>query len=275
MGYTPLFDTLTKGTLCGRWPDIGLWPVVLSLTDKNGVVDCTPAYIAGVTGLALDDVIACMKRFCQPDPYSRTQDHNGARLELLDAHRDWGWRVVNHGKYREKARKAAYDSERTSSGKDADRKRHEREASREVPRSPDESRAVPLSDSNADSDSNSDKNTQDAREGVSRDDEAEHAEWLVTRDLYPPNPQRADWIGAEKAARRLVENGETWESLRAGVSRYAACVAATNRLVLNPLKFFTDTDKPWAQAWPIPPPPKNFADRQAEGVRQRFLREPA
>ncbi len=38
-GYTPLFSSLTTGTLYGRWPDIGLWAVVLSLPDKGGIVD--------------------------------------------------------------------------------------------------------------------------------------------------------------------------------------------------------------------------------------------
>lgn len=103
-GYTPLFSSLTTGTLCGKWPDIGLWPIVLSLCDRHGVVDVTPAYIASVTGLALDEVVTCMKRFCEPDPYSRTGTLGGARLELIDTHRDWGWRVVNHDMYREKAR---------------------------------------------------------------------------------------------------------------------------------------------------------------------------
>lgn len=156
MGYTPLFDTLTKGTLCGRWPDIGLWPVVLSLADRHGVVDCTPAFIAGVTGLALDDVVACMKRFCGPDAYSRSPVASGARLELLDLHREWGWRIVNFDHYREKSRKAAYDADRVASGKDAERKRDERaQASRDVPTRPDASRALPLSDSDSDSDKDS------------------------------------------------------------------------------------------------------------------------
>lgn len=156
-GYTPLFSTLTTGTLCGKWPDIGLWPIVLSMTDRHGVVDCTQAYIAGVTGLPLADVTACMRRFCEPDPGSRSDEFSGARLVLLDDHRDWGWRVVNHGMYREKARKAAYDTERTESGSDAERKRTERAAhksvSRAVPTHPATSRALPLSDSDSDSDS--------------------------------------------------------------------------------------------------------------------------
>ncbi|MDB6102558.1 MAG: hypothetical protein JWO52_2557 [Gammaproteobacteria bacterium] len=126
-GYTPLFSSLTTGTLCGRWPDIGLWPIVLSLADRHGVVDVTPDYLAKVTGLSLKDVIACMARFCAPDPYSRTPDEEGARLILLDANsRSWGWRVVNHTKYCEKARKAAFDATRVEDGRNAERMRARR-----------------------------------------------------------------------------------------------------------------------------------------------------
>lgn len=158
-GYTPLFSSLTEGTLCGRWPDIGLWPIVLSMADRFGVVDKHHNYIAGVTGLQVDEVIACMARFCEPDPKSRSDTANGARLVLLDSHRDWGWQIVNFEAYREKARKAAYDRERVESGIDAARKRVMRASKRpavsgDVPTSPDASRVLPLSDS----DSNSDKN---------------------------------------------------------------------------------------------------------------------
>jgi len=115
-GYVPLFDSLTKGTLCGRWPDIGLWPIVLSLSDRHGVVDVTPHYLAGVTGLPVTEVTACLARFCEPDPASRSKEQNGARLVLLDEHRDWGWRIVNHAFYREKARLAAKASKEVAEG---------------------------------------------------------------------------------------------------------------------------------------------------------------
>ena len=115
-GYTPLFDSLTKGTLCGRWPDIGLWPIILSLSDRNGHVDVTCSYLAGVTGLPVDEVTACMARFCEPDPISRSKDQSGARLVLLDEHRPWGWRIVNHAHYREKARLTAKASREVSEG---------------------------------------------------------------------------------------------------------------------------------------------------------------
>lgn len=121
MGYTPLFDSLTRGTLCGRWPDIGLWPIVLSLADKTGVVDVTAEFLASVTGLPLGDVLACMKRFCEPDPCSRSQECDGARLRLLDEHRSWGWLVINHSKYREKARLSAKAEREVSDGLNAAR----------------------------------------------------------------------------------------------------------------------------------------------------------
>lgn len=140
-GYTPLFQSLTTGTLCGKWPDIGLWPIVLSLADKNGVVDVTAAYIAGITGLPVDDVTACMGRFCMPDPGSRSADNNGARLVLLEAHRDWGWVIVNHGKYREKARLSAKSARESADGINAKRMADRRR--------PPETAADPLSNANA------------------------------------------------------------------------------------------------------------------------------
>jgi hypothetical protein len=159
-GYVPLFGSLTTGTLCGRWPDIGLWPIVLSLSDRNGMVDVTPDYLGRVTGLAVPEVEACMARFCEPDLYSRSPEESGARLVLLDpAARNWGWRIVNHAKYREKARKAAYDADRTASGRDAERKRAGRASGKDVPQGPDVSRELPLSDSDQ-TRQDTDKNTE-------------------------------------------------------------------------------------------------------------------
>jgi hypothetical protein len=153
-GYIPLYSSLTTGTLCGRWPDVGLWPIVLSLSDRNGIVDVTQLYIANVTGLRVDEVTACMQRFCQPDPYSRSGAAGGARLTLLDDHRDWGWQIVNHTAYREKARKQMHDVERATSGQNAERLKAKRAATRDDPTRPAITRADPLSDSDSDSDSN-------------------------------------------------------------------------------------------------------------------------
>jgi hypothetical protein len=156
-GYTPVFDSVYDGTLCGRWPALPVWLSILPMADKNGHIDRSYAAIAARTGWPLELLKQGIADLMSPDPESRTPDCDGRRLELLDPeNRQWGWRVINHGQYRNKARKAAYDADRTASGADADRKRQQREASRHVPTSPDMSRVVPPSDSDANTDLNSD-----------------------------------------------------------------------------------------------------------------------
>ena len=157
-GYAPVFDSIATGTLYGRWPDIGLWAIVLSQADKSGVLDVTPAYLAGVTGLSLPEVVACMERFCQPDPGSRTKDYDGARLTLIDPdNRNWGWRVVNHGKYREKARLMSKSEREVASGANAARLREQSTA--EDRRSP----PVTAADRPSDADAESSKRRVQAR----------------------------------------------------------------------------------------------------------------
>lgn len=120
------------------------------MADRHGHVDRTPAAIASDIGITIEELTECITEFCQPDAMSRTQECEGRRLVLIEPARSWGWRIVNHGRYREKARKASYDSARTESGRDAERKK----VSREVPTPPAKSRAGPLSDSNTNTDSN-------------------------------------------------------------------------------------------------------------------------
>lgn len=148
MSYTPLFDTLTTGTLCGKWPDIGLWPVVLSLANRYGEIDTTPHFLASVTGLELEEVVACMERFCQPDEHSRTLEHEGRRLALIDPRRSWGWKVLNHAKYREKARLYARDQRRAA------------EAAQQRATSPDNSRSPPRTPENTPSNVNVNRNSE-------------------------------------------------------------------------------------------------------------------
>lgn len=81
---------------------------------------------------------------------------------------------------------------------------------------------------------------------------AYRSHWLAVRDAYPPNPLRANWIGAERNALRLIESGQAnWPALIAGTERYAAARKADGLSVMNPERFFGAEDRPWAQAWPI------------------------
>lgn len=143
-GYTPVFDTIFQGSLCGKYPDLPVWLVLLAMQQRGGIIDAHPSYIATVSGIPQTDVEAAIARFCEPDPSSRTPENDGRRLEALPD-RGFGWRVLNHEKYRRKASRFEYDRERTESGRDADRKR----LSRPVPTCPDKSRQVPPSEAEA------------------------------------------------------------------------------------------------------------------------------
>lgn len=148
-GYTPVFNSVFQGSLCGHYPDTAAWLFFLALADKNGCVDSSPHYISAITGMPVDDLLGCIERFCEPDPHSRTTDNDGRRLELIDLERPWGWRILNHGKYREKARKASYDAARVADGRNAERMAERRR--------PDATRADPPSDTNTNADTNSNK----------------------------------------------------------------------------------------------------------------------
>lgn len=151
-GYTPLYDTMLSGTLFGRWPHTGIWACLLSRVSREGVIDETPASLAAAIGVPVELLMECITDFMQPDPNSRTATSDGRRLTLIDPNRSWGWKVVNHGKYREKARKKDFDAQRTETGADAARKAKERAEStpsRDVPTCPAMSRDVPLSESEA------------------------------------------------------------------------------------------------------------------------------
>lgn len=152
-GYTPVFSTVFDGTLHGRWPQTGVWLALLAMADRHGYVDRSPPAIASDIGIDVPALMGCIEEFCAPDAMSRTRDCDGRRLELIDPERPWGWRIINHGKYREKARKAMHQIEATASGRDADRKRIARERELvDVQSRPAVSGADRLSDSDSDSD---------------------------------------------------------------------------------------------------------------------------
>jgi hypothetical protein len=252
-GYTPVFRTVFEGSLCGLWPDSAAWLCLLALSDKNGCVDKTPQYIAAVTGMPLDELQACIARFTQPDPASRSHDEEGRRLVPIDPARPWGWRIVNHSFYREKARKAAYDAGRTESGKDAQRKRQARRSD-DVPTRPDASRAGPLSDTNTNTNTNTNaEHIQSAR----ADSVDPISAFAHIREAYPEFAGQQGWINAQHACNRLVSSGvATWDELIASTRRYAAYCSAGGvsgpKYVRTPQKFFAEPDGAWAAEWEAP-----------------------
>ena len=88
------------GSLYGNWQAIVTLQQMIVLCDVDGVVDMTPQAIAARTSIPMEIIQAGIETLEQPDKYSRTPDADGRRIERLDTHRPWGWRIVNYKKYR-------------------------------------------------------------------------------------------------------------------------------------------------------------------------------
>lgn len=98
--YGKVFKQMYEGTLAGHWQAIVTMQQLVVLATKDGVVDMTPESIARTTSIPIEIIQAGLEHLAKPDPYSRTPGEDGRRIVLLDDHRPWGWRLVNHAKYR-------------------------------------------------------------------------------------------------------------------------------------------------------------------------------
>jgi hypothetical protein len=100
MSYTKLFNSIITSTI---WTEDDktriLWITMLALADKNGEVQASIPGLARVAGITVADCEAAIRKFLDPDPYSRTPDDEGRRIEAIPG----GWALLNHGKYREMA----------------------------------------------------------------------------------------------------------------------------------------------------------------------------
>ena len=104
--YGKIFASMYEGTMYGHWQAIVTLQQMIVLCTADGIVDMTPQALSARTSIPLDIITKGIEILSNPDPYSRTPGEDGRRIILIDAHRPWGWMLVNHGKY-----KAMVDSE--------------------------------------------------------------------------------------------------------------------------------------------------------------------
>ncbi|GAB1407688.1 hypothetical protein MASR1M8_16070 [Thermomonas brevis] len=94
--YTKLFRSIAASTIVSepvatRW----LWVTMLSQADKAGKVYASVPGLARIANISIAECEEGLRCFMSPDPYSRTSDHEGRRVEAFDG----GWRLLNHAKY--------------------------------------------------------------------------------------------------------------------------------------------------------------------------------
>jgi len=98
--YGKIFDSMYDGTISANWQGLVTFQQLIVLCDADGVIDMTPPALSRRTGIPLEIIEKGIEYLEAPDPYSRTQGHDGARIVRLDEHRPWGWFIVNHSKYK-------------------------------------------------------------------------------------------------------------------------------------------------------------------------------
>lgn len=98
--YGKLFASLYQGTLRGKSDAILVFTNMIAFADAEGFVDKHPSAIADETGLSIERVRDAIDVLMAPDLESRSPEMDGKRLVFIDDHRNWGWRIVNHAKYR-------------------------------------------------------------------------------------------------------------------------------------------------------------------------------
>lgn len=100
-GFTKLFSSILTSSI---WSEDNntriLWITILACTDKDGFCQASVPGLAAVARLSVLDTAAALAKLEAPDPYSRTQDYDGRRIQKTDG----GWIVLNHGKYRDRER---------------------------------------------------------------------------------------------------------------------------------------------------------------------------
>ena len=101
MKYAKIFDSIWDGSMRGKSDPLFVFVNLLTHADDQGVVDRHWKPICDETGLPEKRVIDALNFLEQPDPDSRSILEDGRRIIRIDSHRSWGWRIVNHGHYRE------------------------------------------------------------------------------------------------------------------------------------------------------------------------------
>jgi hypothetical protein len=98
--FAKVFEQIFNSSIAVDYTVRHMFMDMLVLADSQGVVDMTYEAIARRTGVPLDKVIASIGELMKPDAQSRSRKEDGARIALVDSHRDWGFRIVNYPHYR-------------------------------------------------------------------------------------------------------------------------------------------------------------------------------
>ena len=99
MGFTKLFSSIVMSSI---WSEDDktriIWITMIAICDAQGHVEASVPGLAYTARVSLEDCERALGILSSPDPYSRTKEAEGRRIEDIDG----GWRIINYAKYRER-----------------------------------------------------------------------------------------------------------------------------------------------------------------------------
>jgi hypothetical protein len=127
--FTKLFSSLTDSTIWAEDNDTRiLWITMLAMADKTGYIGASIPGLAARARISIEATERALAKFMAPDPYSRSKDNDGRRIEEADR----GWILLNYQRYRDmRDEEARREYERVRK-----REQRQREKSQNVPDSP-------------------------------------------------------------------------------------------------------------------------------------------
>lgn len=96
-GYSKLDCGIVDSTIwCAPDDVFRTWIAMLAKSDASGYVRVAIPAMAKLVGVTIERMEEISNILSEPDPYSRTQEHEGRRVEIVEG----GWQILNYTKYR-------------------------------------------------------------------------------------------------------------------------------------------------------------------------------
>jgi len=123
-GFTKLFSDIILSSVWSEDDKTRIvWISMLAISNADGFVSGSLPGLARAAHVSIEDCEKALKKLALRDPYSRTKDHEGRRIEVVDG----GWLILNYRLYRDRV------SDDPNAVKIRERVRRHRERQKEAP----------------------------------------------------------------------------------------------------------------------------------------------
>ena len=248
--YGKFYQSTFTGSMYAAGANVfAVWGYIIAHADKDGELEINPRVVAGLLGMEPGAVQDVLDYLMEPDPESRSPEHDGRRLVHLRA---FEYLVPQYPKY--------------SGIRNAEHRREQnREAQRRSRERADKMENADRSAKSAHIDVDVDVDSSSSTHGTSAGADVPAAvkkqaikvarEWLESiREEYPRRKGGQKWPLAEDRIRAIVKSGQAEPSqLLDGVKRYARfcqaeALVGTSK-VMQAATFFGAGTKGWEEEW--------------------------